>query len=193
MRRLVPFMLAAAVLPMAAQDAAPRIGVIVQQRLIQQSAHGRKLFSELEILGKNLQDKIAAKQAEGAQVQKQLQSGAIDDAGKEKLQKQLRDLEFEFKKLQEDSQAEFNKAQQKILDQLNKEVGPVIEGLAKEKGLSAVFSYQPGMFAYIDEKWVLEFTDEVAKRFDAKYPEAAAPAAAPAPAKPAAKPTGGKK
>ncbi|HJU83032.1 MAG TPA: OmpH family outer membrane protein [Holophagaceae bacterium] len=193
MRRLVPFLLAAAVLPAAAQDAAPKFAVIIQQRLIQQSAHGRKLFSELEILGKNLQDKLAAKQAEGQQVGKQLQSGSIDDAGKEKLQKQLRDLEFEFKKLQEDSQAEFNKAQSRILEQLNKEVGPVIEGLAKERGLTGVFSYQPGMFAYIDEKWVLDFTDEVAKRYDAKYPEAAAPAPAPAAPKPAAKPAGGKK
>src|SRR5690349_13619199 len=104
MRRFMPFLLAAAVtLPAAAQDASPKIGVIVQERLIQQSAHGRKLFSELEVLGKNLQDKLAAKQNEGANLQKQLQSASIDDAGKEKIQKQLRDLEFEFKKLQEDS------------------------------------------------------------------------------------------
>lgn len=183
MRRFMPLLFAAALaLPMAAQDAAPKVAIIVQERLISQSAHGRKLFSELEILGKSLQDKLAAKNKEGLQKQQQLQSGSIDEAGKEKLGKELRDLEFELKKMQEDSQAEFGKARNKVMDQLNKEVGPVIEGLAKERGLSAVFSYQPGMFAYIDEKWVLDFTDEVAKRYDAKFPDGTPAPAAPKPA-----------
>ena len=199
MRRFAPVLLTATLcLPALAQDATPKVGVILQQRLIEQSSQGRKLKAELEILAKSLQEKIQAKGNEGQNLQKQLQSGSIDDAGKERLQKQLRDLDFDLKKMQEDSQAEFTKTQNRVLEQLNKEVSPIIEGLAKERGLSAVFNYQPGMFAYIDETWVLGFTDEVAKRYDAKYPGAPAPAApaAPKPAapKPATKPAaGGKK
>ena len=61
-----------------------------------------------------------------------------------------------------------------------------MEELAKEQKLQLVLTYQPGLVAYADQEWVLAFTDEVGKRYDAKF---ATPgdAAKPAP-KPAAKP-----
>lgn len=41
---------------------------------------------------------MEAKQKEGQDLQKQLTSASIDDAAKEKINRQLRDLEFDFKK-----------------------------------------------------------------------------------------------
>ncbi len=164
----------------------PRIGVLAAERIIDRSVRARKLFSELEALGKTLNDKIQAKRNEITKLTSQLQSPSISEAGKENIQKQLRDLDFEDKKLQDDSQAEFQKTRQRVGNQFQQEIGPIVEELAKEQKLQLVLTYQPGLVAYADQEWVLAFTDEVGKRYDAKF---ATPgdAAKPAP-KPAAKP-----
>ncbi len=154
---------------------------------------GRKLFSELDALKKSLGEKIQAKGAEIQKLSSQLQSPSISEAGKENIQKQLRDLDFEGKKLQEDSQNEYQKTQQRVVNQFQQELAPLVDELAKEKKLQLVLTYQPGMVAYADPEWIVAFSDEIAKRYDAKYESkapgapAAAPKAAPAP-KPAPKP-----
>jgi Skp family chaperone for outer membrane proteins len=156
---------------------------------------GRQIFAELEVTQKNLQERLKAKGDEGAKLQQQLQSPSISDAGKEQVTKQLRDLEYDFKKLQEDSQQEFQKVQQKVFGQFNSEVGPIVEAVAREFKLQLVIQNQQGLIAYADDTWINVFTNEVAKRYDAKYaPGAGAPAAPAAPtAKPAAKPAAPKK
>lgn len=196
MRILKALLPLAAVCSLAAQDAAPKIAVFMPEALIQKSVRGRQIFAELEVTQKNLQERLKAKGDEGAKLQQQLQSPSISDAGKEQVTKQLRDLEFEFKKLQEDSQQEFQKVQQKVFGQFNQEVGPIVEAVAKDFKLQMVIQNQQGLIAYADESWVNLFTNEVAKRYDAKFaPGAGSPAAAPAdkPAKPAAKPATPKK
>jgi len=176
----------AAVATLAAQEpVAPRFVFLVPDQLITKSVRGRQIFAELDVTKKNLEDRLKGKSEEGTRLQAQLQSPSISDAGREQIQKQLRDIEFEFKKLQEDSQQEFQKIQQKVVGQFQQEVGPIVEGLAKEQKIQLVLQYQQGFVAYADETWMLAFTNEVAKRYDAKY---AAGAPAPAAEKPAAKP-----
>ena len=74
--------------------------MLVPDRVIEKTVRGRKLFSELDSLKKTLSDKIQAKRAEIQKLGSQLQSPSISEAGKEAIQKQLRDLDFEDKKLQ---------------------------------------------------------------------------------------------
>jgi len=179
MRILKVLLPLAAVCTLAAQDAPvlPRIAVFVPDRIIQNSVRGGQIFAELEVTKKRLEERLKAKGEEGSRLQSQLQSPSISDSGKEQLQKQLRDTDYEFKKLQEDSQAEFQKTQQKVVGQFQKEVGPIVEEVAKEQKIQLVLQYQQGMIAYGEEGWMLAFTNEVAKRYDAKYLTAAAPAA----------------
>ena len=176
--------------PAIAQQAAPqtiidKFAVLVPERVIDQSGHCRKLFAPLKVEGESWQEKLQAKAAEGQQLQKQLQATGLSDEGKEKLEKQLRDLQYDFKKMQEDAQSSVDKAKQKAGAQFNQDVAPILEQLAKEKGLQAVIQYNPGLFAYLDEQAALSFSDEVAKRVDAKFPadagfkDASAPSAKP--------------
>lgn len=181
-----------AALTLGAQES-PRIGMLVPDLVIENSGRGRKLFTELETLKKTLNDKIQAKTVEFQKLSSQLQSPSISEAGKEAIQKQLRDLDFENKKLVDDSNAELQKTQQRIVGQFQKELMPFVEELAKEQKLQLVLQYQPGMVAYADQTWMVSFSNEVARRYDAKYGEKApAKAAVPAPAAkagaPAAKP-----
>jgi Skp family chaperone for outer membrane proteins len=167
---------------MTAQEAhSVKIAVFLPDRIISNSVRGHKIFSELEVMRKNLEEKIQAKGLEGQKIQSQIQSPSISEGGKEQLTKQLRDLEYEFKKLQEDSEADYRKVQQKVFAQFQTEIGPVVQELAKEQKLQLVLQNQQGLIAYGEEPWLMNFTNEVAKRYDAKYESGA-----PATAKPAA-------
>jgi len=184
MRPLHCLLSLAAAFTLTAQEAQPKLAVFVPDRIIATTVRGRKIFSELEVLKKNLEEKLQAKGAEGQKLTSQLQSPSLSESGKELINKQLRDLEFEFKKLQEDSQAEFQKTQQRVFGQFQSEIQPMVEALAKEQKIQLVLQYQNGLVAYAEEGWLLTFTNEVAKRYDAKYEAGAAaekPAAKPAP------------
>ena len=159
-----------AALALGAQES-PRIGMLVPDLVIENSGRGRKLFSELENLKKTLNDKIQAKAVEFQKLSGQMQSPSISEAGKEAIQKQLRDLDFENKKLVDDSNAELQKTQQRIVAQFQKELMPFVEELAKEQKLQLVLQYQPGMVAYADQTWMVAFSNEVARRYDAKFGE----------------------
>ena len=186
---------AALSVPAAAQDA-PRFALFSMNQLVRSSKKAGALFSEVEITGKNLEEKLQAKGQELQSLQQQLNSPSIDPEKKESLAKKLRDVEFEAKKMQEDSQAEFQRVQKKVYESITKIAGPIVEQLAKEQKLQVVLSDQAmQIFIWGDQDWLKAFTSEVAKRMDAIEPGAAAsPAPKSAAPKPAApKPAAPKK
>jgi Skp family chaperone for outer membrane proteins len=178
---------AALALPVAAQEA-PRFAFFSINQLVRSSKKAGALFSELEITGKNLQEKLQAKGQELQTLQQQLNSPSIDPDKKEALAKKLRDIEFEAKKMQEDSQAEYQGVEKKVGKAITDIAAPIVDQLAKEQKLQVVLSDQAfQIVAWADQEWIKGFTNEVAKRLDASQPAAApAPAPKPAAAKPAA-------
>ena len=181
MRPLFALLPLAITLSLSAQEAvAPRLAIFWPDRIVSKSPRAKKLFSELDVVGKSLQDKIEAKGLEGQKLQSQLQSPSISDAGREQITKQLRDLEYDFKKLQEDSKTDFSKLQKKIFSQFQAEIGPIVDAVAKEQKLQVVLQYQQGLIAFADDAWLGAFNDEVAKRYETMPAAAAAPAPKPA-------------
>ncbi len=182
---------AALATPMNAQEA-PRFAFFSMNQLVHSSKKAGAIFSELEITGKNLQEKLQAKGLELQTLQQQLNSPSLDPDKKEILAKQYRDAEYEAKKMQEDSQAEYQRVEKKVGGAISKLAAPIVEQLAKEQKLQLVLSDQATqILSWGDQDWMKAFTAEVSKRLDAS--ESAAPAAAPKAAapKPAApKPAG---
>ena len=178
---------AALAVPLAAQEP-PRFAFFSMNQLVRSSKKAGAIYSELEITGKNLEEKLQAKGQELQTLQQQLNSPSIDPDKKEALAKKLRDVEFEGKKMQEDSQTEFQRIQKKVFEAIAKIAGPIVENLAKEQKLQLVFSDQAvQILSWADQDWMKGFTSEVSKRLDASEPAAAAaPAPKPAAAKPAA-------
>ncbi len=179
-------------LPAMAQEA-PRFAFFSINQLVRSSKKAGAIFSELEITGKNLQEKLQAKGQELQAMQQQLNSPSLDPDKKEALAKKFRDVEFEAKKMQEDSQQEYQRVEKKVGEAITKLAAPIVEQLAKEQKLQLVLSDQAiQILSWGDEAWLKGFTAEISKRLDASEPAAAAaPAAkpaAPAAAKPAAKP-----
>jgi Skp family chaperone for outer membrane proteins len=191
MRRLITIMALAVSLPLAAQEAqAPRIVFFNLSQLVESSVKAKKIFTELEVTGKNLQGALDQKAADAQKIQQQIQSGAVSDQGKEQLQKQLRDMDYEFKKLQADSQEDLKKVQQKVMGELNRVVIPIVNDLAKERKIQVVLNGDQAaqLVVWADTEWTKSFTAEIAKRLDAAPEGGSAPAA-----KPAAKPAGAAK
>lgn len=182
---LVAFLSAISIAQDVTSDANPRLAMFIPQQVLQSTTRGKKLLSEFQVVEKNWSDKLDAKQKEGLDLQKQLSSASVDDAAKEKINRQLRDIEFDFKKMQEDAQSEVGKAQQKIQVQFNNEITPIVETVAKERKLQMVLNYQQGLYTIFDSAWGLDFTNEVSKRYDAptSVDKPAATKVIPAPAK----------
>jgi Skp family chaperone for outer membrane proteins len=170
-------------LPAAAQEA-PRFAFFSINQLVRSSKKAGAVFSELEITGKNLQEKLQAKGQELQTLQQQLNSPSLDPDKKEALAKKFRDVEFEAKKMQEDSQVEYQRVEKKVGEAITKLAAPIVEQLAKEQKLQLVLSDQAvQILSWGDQDWLKAFTAEVSKRLDAS--EGAAPAtAAPKPAAP---------
>ena len=191
MRLLAPAVaalcLSAALTSPAVAQEAPRFAFFSINQLVRSSKKAGAIFSELEITGKNLQEKLQAKGQELQTMQQQLNSPSLDPDKKEALAKKFRDIEFEAKKMQEDSQQEYQRVEKKVGEAITKLAAPIVEAMAKEQKLNIVLSDQAlQILSWGDEAWLKGFTTEVAKRLDASEP-AAAPAAKPA-AAPAAKP-----
>jgi Skp family chaperone for outer membrane proteins len=181
--------------PAMAQEA-PRFAFFSINQLVRSSKKAGAIFSELEITGKNLQEKLKAKGEELQTLQQQLNSPSLDPDKKEALAKRLRDVEFEAKKMQEDSQGEYQRVEKKVGEAITKLAAPIVQELAKEQKLQLVLSDQAvQILSWADETWMKGFTAEVAKRLDEGQSAPAAPAkptAAPRPAaKPASKPAKG--
>ena len=175
---------AALAIPAAAQEA-PRFAFFSINQLVRTSKKAGAIFSELEITGKGLQEKLQAKGQELQTLRGQLDSPSLDPEKKEILAKKFRDLEFEAKKTQEDSQSEYQRVEKKVGEAITKLAAPIVEQLAKEQKLQLVLSDQAvQILSWADQDWMKGFTAEVAKRLDASE-ASSAPAA---PAKPAAKP-----
>jgi Skp family chaperone for outer membrane proteins len=176
---------AALVAPVAAQEV-PRFAFFSINQLVHTSKKAGAIFSELEITGKNLQEKLQAKGQELQTLQQQLNSPSLDPDKKEVLAKKYRDAEYEAKKMQEDSQAEYQRVEKKVGGDITKLAAPIVEQLAKEQKVQLVLSDQAvQILSWADQDWMKAFTAEVAKRLDASEPAAPVSAPKPTPVKPA--------
>lgn len=180
-----------ALLPLRAQDAqTPRIAYFIPEHIVQSSVRAKQVFAEMEVAQKTLGDKVKAKADELQKLEQQLKSPGLSDEGRSRIQRDLQDGETSFKRLREDAEADFRKVQEKCFGQFNQEVRPIIDAVAKEQKLHAVLNFQAAGLVYAEETWLVAFSSEVGKRYDAKYAAGAAAdkaAAKPAVAKPVKK------
>jgi len=154
----------------ATAQEAPRFAFFHPGHLVENTAQGRRVFADVQALGKRLGDAIRAKSEELQRLDQQLRSSSISEEGRGRITRELEDGRISLQRMQEDSQAQMQRAEQSAIEQFQKEISPIIEALAKEQNLHCVFQFQGEIIAWVDPTWVLKFTEEVAKRYDAAYP-----------------------
>ena len=156
---------------MAQAQEAPRFAFLIPGQIAENTAQGKRVFAEAQALGQKLSDVLKAKADELQKMEQQLRSSSISEEGRNRIAREFEDGRTAFQRMQEDSQAQMQKAEQAAFQQFQSEIFPIIEALAKERNLHCVFQAMDGILAWADPAWVTGFTDEVARRYDAAYPD----------------------
>jgi Skp family chaperone for outer membrane proteins len=146
-----------------------RFAVFNPEYLVENTAQGKRVFAEAQILGKRFQDASRAKAEDLQKMEQQMKSSSISEEGRKKIAEDFEKARAEFQKTQEDNQAQYQKVAQTAIQQIQSEIGPIVEALAKEQKLHLVLQASE-MIAWADQVWIMKFTEEVAKRYDAAYP-----------------------
>ena len=143
--------------------------------VFQASAEGKASAARIQAL-------IAKKQKEGEDKAKALQAnqqklqtsgGALNDAARAQLEKEIERQQKEGERFQQDAQAEVNELQQEVQNEFFKKVQPIIDQIATEKQLHMVFNTADSGLAWAAPG--LDLTAEVVKRLDSAAKPATAP------------------
>jgi outer membrane protein len=174
----------------AETPAAPKIGVIEVQRIIQESAIGKEALAKIQKLQQSKQEELSKRQKELRDLEQRIQQQGktLSEDAMEKLQKDYQAKAVDLKRFQDDAQRDLEEAQRKELKTLEERIMPVIDTIGKEMGYNLIFNkFNSGLLFASDDT---DITNAIITRFNMQI---AAPAtatkpaaAATAPSKPAA-------
>ena len=153
-------------LPALAQSTA-KVAVIDVERILLESAKGKRALEELEALRKQKTDQMRTMQEEIQQLRTRLQEGSLSLAEDRiaELRKQAEDKMIAFQRFQDDAQRELTKKREEVLGSIEKEVFPVINAVGEEGGYTMIFNKFNSGLVYADE--AIDITAEVIERFNA--------------------------
>ncbi len=144
-----------------------KIGVINAQKVIASTKRGKEIQAKLENYGKSKQKKVEAMQNEIKELEKAIQSPALNDASREKKNEELQAKKINLKRYYEDTQKELRKKYQNEMQTLQKEVMPIIDKIGKSKGFTLVFDLSIAGISYFDT--TIDITELVIKEIDSNY------------------------
>ncbi len=144
-----------------------KIGVINAQKVIASTKRGKDIQKKLENLSKAKQKKVEAMQMEIKNLEKSLQSPALNTTAREKKAVEIQNKKTKLKRYYEDTQKELRRQYQKEMQKLQKEVMPIIDKIGKSKGFTIVFDLSISGISYFDK--TIDITDVVIKEIDTRY------------------------
>lgn len=145
-----------------------KIGIINAQEIIEKTQKGKLVQAKLESLQKQKQQQLEGMQNSIKQLQKELESPALNRDTREKKTRELEDKRIDYNRFIQDTQKEMQVRSQQELLALQKEIMPLIQQIGKAKGFTIIFDMTSSGIAYFDE--TIDVTAEVVKAVDAKFP-----------------------
>jgi outer membrane protein len=160
----------------AAQPAAPaqpgiiKIAVIDTEKILMNSAAGKKALAELKKVQDAKEKDLGNRQQEIKDLQAKLSDGRLSLAQDklEDMQKQLEDKVIALRRLQDDAQRDLTKKRDDVLGQIDQQVMPVINLAGKQLGYTLIFRKFESGLIYADE--AIDITDSIIQRLDAASP-----------------------
>jgi outer membrane protein len=160
----------------SAQAAAPasgaiKIAVIDTEKILVNSAAGKKALAELKKLQEAKEKEFGTKQQEIKDLQAKVSDGRLSLAQDklDEMQKQLEDKVIALRRLQDDATRDLTKKRDDVLGQIDQQVMPVINQAGKELGYTLIFRKFESGLIYADE--AVDITDSIIKRLDAAAPQ----------------------
>ena len=170
--------------PPAPFPAGAKIAYVNLQQIANLSVEGKSLTAKVQALMQKKQTEAQTKSKALADNQNKLQSGALSDAAKEALSKEIERQNVEGQRFQQDAQQEINELSQQLQNEFQQKLFPILDLVAKEKGIDILLSAADAGMVWAAPG--LDITMDAVKKLDEKTagkPAAAAPpAATPAPA-----------
>src|SRR5213594_2928505 len=117
-----------------------KIGVVDQEKVLNDSAEGKRLNTELQKLRNTKMTAIDAKEKEISALQDQLMRapGSLSDDKREELSRQLKRRRIEYERLNDDANAEFQEAGGKAQARLISIFRDIVGKYGTENGLTIV-------------------------------------------------------
>ena len=170
--------------PPAPFPAGAKIAYVNLQQIANLSVEGKSLTAKVQALMQKKQTEAQTKSKALADNQNKLQSGALSDAAKDALSKEIERQNVEGQRFQQDAQQEINELSQQLQNEFQQKLFPILDAVAKEKGIDILLSAADAGMVWAAPG--LDITMDAVKKLDEKTagkPAAAAPpAATPAPA-----------
>ncbi len=144
-----------------------KIGVINAQKVIMSTKRGQQIQKKLENIGKSKQQKAQTMQVQIKNLEKALQSPALNNASREKKTLELQAKKTNLKRYVEDTQKELRRNYQKEMQILQTEVMPIIDRIGKSKGFTVIFDLSIAGISYFEK--TIDITNQVIKEIDAQF------------------------
>ena len=154
--------------PQAATASVPeirKIALVDMQKVLNETKQGKKARTKLEKSSEAKSKKLEQKRATLEQEMAQLEgkTGAALASAQEDLQRKYMELQQMYMQLQQDLAMQ----EGELLEQIYKNSQGIVTSLAKEYGVDLVLIRDQTTVLYA--KGGLDITDELVKRYDAKY------------------------
>ncbi len=150
----------------AADNPAVKIGVINMQKVVRQSAAGKKAMEKLNKKFETLQKELQAKQEELKAFKEDIEKKAplMSEEARAEKERQYKKMLRDYKAKSDDAQFEMRQAENKTMEPILKELEKVIMKIAKDGHYTIILEKNmPGLYYVAPEA---DLTQEVIKAYD---------------------------
>ena len=144
-----------------------KLGVVDSQKVLESSAEGKRVMSQLQDRDKRNQAELSRRDDEIRELQTKLNTQRLT-LTQEALINMTADLErkqTDRKRYFEDASRDMNELANRLFAQIQTELLPIIEGIGKEKGLDMIFDLGRSGAVYFSPS--IDITPDVIVRYDA--------------------------
>jgi len=144
-----------------------KIGVINSQVVLEKSAEGKRVITQLQEKDKKSQSDLARLDNEIKQLETKLntQRMTLTDEAAMQINSDVEKKKTDQKRFSEDAVREIQELQYRLFNKVQGELIPIIEGLGKEKGMDVIFDLAKSGAVYFNP--IIDLTDDVIRRYDA--------------------------
>jgi len=144
-----------------------KIAVIDTEKILVNSAAGKKALADLKKVQEAKEKEFGAKQQEIKDLQAKISDGRLSLAQDklDDMQKQLEDKVIALRRLQDDATRDLTKKRDDVLGGIDQQVMPVINQVGKELGYTLIFRKFESGLIYADE--AVDITPVIIQRLDA--------------------------
>lgn len=154
--------------PVQAQEGNGKYGFVNISQVITQSDEGLAEAEELESLGAEKQQELAARKQELEELVAQYEKSTEDGDPDAQLREQIKKLQRELERDVRQAQSDVDVSRQDRIQQIGTKVVQIVQKFAKDNNYTAIFRIDNGQMLYVDA--AVDITPQVLEAYNKAYP-----------------------